>query len=993
MANSSHRHGSGFLSALRGDGEATPSSFLRWLLIGNLLAVSILLALIGLILSQEKEEYRERTAVATRNLAQILEQNIAALIAKTDASLQTIAYEAARQTVRGGLDDKALSEALARQHALLPEVAVLGIADASGNIRYGLKGLPAHHSSIADRGFFIKARHHPDPDLIIDGPAEFHGIGKWVVFLSRRLNRPDGSFKGVIYAAIDIEHFQRLFSRMDLGAGSVVTLRTEDMRLVARHPVSPAGNAAIGTATVSAESKKTLPTHPALGSYISRNSIDRIERTTSYFRIGDYPLYIFVALATESHLAPWRAEVLRISALAALVVLVLALSSWMAYRLWRRQWLAAASLRENAERFRLMVESVQDYAMFMLDAQGRVATWNEGAERLTAYPAKEIIGQPLRALYPAASAADEDSAAALRQAQAGGSVASESWRQRKDGTRFMANTVITAVRDDTGQLRGFTVIVRDVTEHRQAEQAAKKANALLLEAVESIAIGFSIFDPDDRLVICNQAYRNIYHTSRDLIVPGVKFEDLLRIGVERGQYPQAVGNVDAWIRERMHQHRSADGTPLEQELDDGRHLLIVEYRTPSGHIVSNRLEITELYRHQHHLEQLVEARTAELKSSMAQFRILIEQAPTAMAMFDRNFRYLAASSRWVKELGNGQDDLIGRNYYEVHLNVPKRWKGVHRAALSGATLRNDEDLWIHADGTKQWLRWAVYPWIDEKGGIGGIIISSEDISGRKQAEMALAEEREARRQILEQQVADRTDELVAANKELQGFTYAASHDLKAPLGRINSFSGLLEMKYRDRLEGDGLLFLDFIRKNATRMTVLIEDLLAHAQIEQKILDLKPMDLQKAIHAALKERDEEVRQGGVKVRLDVPTITVRANPHGFAQVLRNLLENALKYSSQAQLPVIEIGARATEGVCRLWVRDNGIGFDMVYHDRIFEIFRRLHTYEEFQGSGVGLALVRKAMERMGGRVWAESEPGRGATFHLELAAVEPLTPEP
>ncbi|HJW25418.1 MAG TPA: PAS domain S-box protein [Rhodocyclaceae bacterium] len=1097
---------------------ATPASFFRWLLAGNLLAISILLALVGLILSQDKAAYEERATLATRNLAQVLDQNIAALVAKTDVSLQTVVHEAARQSARGGLDEAALNALLARQQSLLPELSFLRIADAEGNIRYGRAGLPPHRRTAAERGFFIQARQNDQAGLIVDGPNRLRSTQRWVVFLARRLDGADGRFLGVVYAAIDSEHFHRLFSRTDLGAGSAIALRTADMRLIARHPMAPEGTSAIGTATVPAKLKEILLEHPLAGSYTSKSSVDGIERITSYSRIGDYPLYILVALAPENWFAFWWEEVLRVSALTALVILVMVLSSWIAYRLWRRQWLAAESLRQSEERFRLMLESVRDYAVFMLNAQGRVATWNEGASRLTGFAAGEIVGHPLSMLYPASKEKDDDPGEALRQADAAGSMASENWRLRKNGTLFMANTAITAVRDSTGRLRGFTVILRDVTEQRLAEQAARKANSLLLEAVDSIAVGFSIYDPDDRLVICNQAYRDLYNTSRDLIVPGVRFEDLIRYGAERGQYPEAAGNLEAWIEERVRLHRTANGTPVGQQLDDGRHLLIVEYRTPSGHIVGNRMDITELHRHQHQLEQLVDARTAELKASIAQFRILIEQAPTAMAMFDRNLSYLAVSRLWLKEYGDGHGNLIGRNYYDIHPDIPQRWKSTHRAALAGAILRNDEDLWVHADGSSQWLRWSIYPWTDEKGAIGGIIISIEDITDRKraaerlresevrfrsafeqaavglahvsldgqllrvnqklcaitgygreelvghsfreisapadvgatlskarqvlagaipscamerryrrrdgslvwvnltlslaqtpagqpdyfiavvediqrrkEAEQALAEEREARQQILERQVAERTAELVAANRELQGFTYAASHDLKAPLGRINSFSGLLEAKYRDRLEGDGLLFLEFIRKNATRMNILIEDLLAHAQIEQKIPDLCPMDLQVAVQAALKEREAEMQQGGVQVRLDVPPVTVRANPHGLAQVLNNLLENALKYSSQARPPVIEIGARVEDGHCRLWIRDNGIGFDMVYHDRIFEIFRRLHTYEEFPGSGVGLALVRKAMERMGGRVWAESAPGRGATFYLELATVESAVP--
>jgi signal transduction histidine kinase len=143
------------------------------------------------------------------------------------------------------------------------------------------------------------------------------------------------------------------------------------------------------------------------------------------------------------------------------------------------------------------------------------------------------------------------------------------------------------------------------------------------------------------------------------------------------------------------------------------------------------------------------------------------------------------------------------------------------------------------------------------------------------------------------------------------------------------------------------------------------------------------DLSTLVQAVLAERLPETAHAEVLVRLQAPDISVLADRDGLAIVLRNLLENALKFSQKAQPPSIEIGARAEGDKAILWVRDNGIGFDMKFHDRIFDIFQRLERAEDYPGTGIGLALVRKAMQRMGGRVWAESAPGAGATFFLEL----------
>ncbi|MGE5490304.1 MAG: sensor histidine kinase, partial [Actinomycetota bacterium] len=191
--------------------------------------------------------------------------------------------------------------------------------------------------------------------------------------------------------------------------------------------------------------------------------------------------------------------------------------------------------------------------------------------------------------------------------------------------------------------------------------------------------------------------------------------------------------------------------------------------------------------------------------------------------------------------------------------------------------------------------------------------------------------------LLERRVEERTAELQAANRELEGFTYAVSHDLRAPMGRIASFSTLLEQQYRSCLEGNGLLFLDFIRQNANRLIQLVDDLLNHARVGRQDLALGPMAISTLVQMVLREQAEAINDLRALIKLSFAPATVLSDSYSMTQALGNLLQNALKFSATARPPIIEIGGQELEGRYVLWVKDNGIGFDMAYHDKIFEMF--------------------------------------------------------
>jgi len=236
---------------------------------------------------------------------------------------------------------------------------------------------------------------------------------------------------------------------------------------------------------------------------------------------------------------------------------------------------------------------------------------------------------------------------------------------------------------------------------------------------------------------------------------------------------------------------------------------------------------------------------------------------------------------------------------------------------------------------------------------------------------------------LEQRVSERTNELKRAYDELEGFSYAVAHDLKAPLRAINGFAHLFEAEMDGQLSPQAREHLARIRNGSLRMATLIDDLLAYSHIDRRGLQSSVVSLPELIDSVLLQYSDEVQRRHVQLSVQVEMIRLRVDADGLLLALRNLFENALKYTRERQHPHIQVQAKRNDRGVMLRVADNGIGFEMEYHDHIFKIFQRLHRDDQYPGTGIGLALVRKAVERIGGRVWAESLPGEGATFNIQL----------
>ena len=242
-----------------------------------------------------------------------------------------------------------------------------------------------------------------------------------------------------------------------------------------------------------------------------------------------------------------------------------------------------------------------------------------------------------------------------------------------------------------------------------------------------------------------------------------------------------------------------------------------------------------------------------------------------------------------------------------------------------------------------------------------------------------------RNAALEREVREHSAELEATNIELDAFTRSVSHDLRTPLNALVGFSSLLTMKYAPQMEAQPRMWLDQIERAAKRMNQLIDDLLRLSRLGRQALSLEPVDLGSLVRGVVDELIPAQDRQRVQVLVDALP-PVNADPPLLRQVFVNLLSNACKFTRRTTQPTIEVGCSLGSEGQVFFVRDNGAGFDMAHADRLFGAFERLHRAEEFEGSGVGLSIVQRIVQRHGGRIWAESKPGQGATFYFTLEAV-------
>jgi light-regulated signal transduction histidine kinase (bacteriophytochrome) len=297
---------------------------------------------------------------------------------------------------------------------------------------------------------------------------------------------------------------------------------------------------------------------------------------------------------------------------------------------------------------------------------------------------------------------------------------------------------------------------------------------------------------------------------------------------------------------------------------------------------------------------------------------------------------------------------------------------------SGENVRHFETVRLRKDGTTVDISVTVSAIRDSEGRIVGASKVARDITEWKGAQATISRLNAE----LERRVAERTAQLEAANRELEAFSYSVSHDLRAPLRAIDGFSQAVMEDFSGLLPAEGVRYLQTIRSGAQRMGALIDDLLAFARLHRQPVEAQIVDTDRIVRAALADLGSPWPDRRVDLRIgELPAC--RGDPVMLRQVWTNLLSNALKYTRKRDPATIDVGSANEAGEQVFFVRDNGTGFDMRYSDKLFGVFQRLHRADEYEGTGVGLAIVQRIVQRHGGKAWGEAAIDRGATFYFTL----------
>jgi PAS domain S-box-containing protein len=608
-------------------------------------------------------------------------------------------------------------------------------------------------------------------------------------------------------------------------------------------------------------------------------------------------------------------------------------------------------LRKSASILNAIIESAPD-ALVITDEEGRIKTVNTRAEKMFDYSKQELIGRQVEILFPERYEKfhQENRENYKRKKVTGITGTGKELVCRTKGGKEISVEISLSPIETEDQLM-IAAAIRDISERKLAEEKLRESQQQFQAFMGTLPALAWMVDEAGIFHYCNPLYIRIFNQA-NLI--GKSLYDI---------FPKDFADEYQRNNEIVFKSNIVLETIESTIKPDGSHATLKIFKFPLGSKGDKKLlggiavDIT----------QLVETESA-LKRVNEQINLFVKHAPAAVAMFDDQMHYIMASDRWYQDYGLEGQEIIGKSHYEIFPEIAhsQGWKEIHRRCLNGAVEVREKDPFIRADGSLEWLRWEIHPWKTEANKINGIIMFTEVITERIRAEEAMTKLNE---------------QLTTSNRELEQFAYVASHDLQEPLRMVSSFLQLLEKKYKDKIDSTASQYIHFAVDGSERMKILINDLLKFSRLGNNTEGQVMVDCNEVSKNVLNVYQQTIKNSNAVVRFSNMPV-VRGQKTQIEQLFQNLIGNALKYRG-SDPPVIDVGCREYANHYEFFVKDNGIGIDKKYFNKIFIIFQRLHGKNEFGGTGIGLAICKKIAELHGGKIWVESEPGKGSTFYFTL----------
>ena len=538
-------------------------------------------------------------------------------------------------------------------------------------------------------------------------------------------------------------------------------------------------------------------------------------------------------------------------------------------------------------------------------------------------------------------------------------------KQAEETIRKANEELEARVAERTAQLaRANRLLGSELGERKRAEEALQKSERRYRLLFERNLAGVCRNTLDGRILECNDAFARMFGFDSADTMYKTPAAQLYFDPSDRDTYTarlEAGGSVTTYEC-RL---RRIDGSPVWTLRN-----ATLAYDEEAGEPVveGTLIDITER-------KQAEEA----LRASEERFRVFMENSPALAFIKDAEGRYLFINKPFESIFGVEREHVLGKTVYDwLPEETARRLARSDGLALDGGVASELVESVPSPRGVRHLLGFKfLLPDLLGRPTMGGVAI---DVTERVQAQ----EEIRLLNQELENRVKLRTAELEAANKELEAFTYSVAHDLRAPLRHINGFSRILAGDYGQELSLEANDYLIRIGNSAAHMGKLIDDLLELARLGRRAITWQQVDLQALVGEVVRELQPEVEGRAIEWRVG-ELASARCDRVLMKQALGNLLSNAVKYTRPRNPAVIEVGCQQADGDRVFYVRDNGVGFSMAHAHKLFGVFQRLHLEEDFEGTGVGLAVVHRVLQRHGGRVWAEAELGKGATFYFTISS--------